>query len=325
MCSRFAKRCCRKNFGAASTIVRSCTHVSLVTRTHTFTVLTRPTDIRSFIRFRRFETFSLHQIIQEFRCNDVAWLSIPHVRRQPASDAIKLRQLCEELVFWFFDGLVMPILQGTFYITETAASRYKTVYFRHDDWTALCRPALQRLKEANFIKLDDGRQNFLKRTQPAATVLRLLPKPNGLRPIANLGKRNKKVGKPMTPSAAALTHRRLTGRATSRLASRSISCSRSHFMLLQRKRWARPAGCCSALTSAPQGKRRRHSVQHALWLVRHIRSCQDLQAVPRGRVWHSVCRRCIPRSPSDRFAADHRSISPSSTSKPPLIQSTKAS
>lgn len=48
---------------------------------------------------------------------------------------------------------MLPYLTGqnTFYITETAATRYETVYFLHEDWDVATQPHLRQL-EAELLE-----------------------------------------------------------------------------------------------------------------------------------------------------------------------------
>jgi telomerase reverse transcriptase len=44
-------------------------------------------------------------------------------------------------------------LETTFYITDSSAFRNQVMYFRQDDWEALCAPLLDRLTTTTFQRL----------------------------------------------------------------------------------------------------------------------------------------------------------------------------
>jgi telomerase reverse transcriptase len=48
----------------------------------------------------------------------------------------------------------MYLLQATFYITESSASRNRVLYFRQDDWESLCQPLIGQFTEKMFQKIE---------------------------------------------------------------------------------------------------------------------------------------------------------------------------
>jgi hypothetical protein len=145
--------------------------------------------------------------------------------------------IAQDLVFWFFSELLIPLLkvrallrfialspsphvthaQNTFYITETAATRYETVYHLHADWARVAEPHFAELergllepltavrlrlrprRSATSAELSAGNGStadasqdeayFARRATLGVSSVRLVPKPNGFRPIVNMGKR----------------------------------------------------------------------------------------------------------------------------------------
>lgn len=54
----------------------------------------------------------MHQLLQGFRIDDVAWLRAgPPTSRTPQSERNKRRELVEELVFWVFESCIVPLLR----------------------------------------------------------------------------------------------------------------------------------------------------------------------------------------------------------------------
>lgn len=154
-------------------------------------------SIGDFVRLRRYETFNLHHIAQSFRFADVDWALPPSAvsrhRRLSRSEAESRKALILELLYWLFDGLVIPLLRTTFYITETAAYRNKVLYFRQDDWHVLSRPVLGQLKQSIFEPLTRAEAlSMMSSRKLGYSHVRLLPKETGVRPIVNLRRRSTK-------------------------------------------------------------------------------------------------------------------------------------
>ena len=153
--------------------------------------------IGDFVRLRRYESFNLHQIAQSFRFTDVDWAlpsrAVTRKRRLSRQEAEERKRLVLELLYWLFDGLVIPLLRTTFYITETAAYRNKVLYFRQDDWHVLSRPVLGQLKESIFEPLTRAEAlSMMSSRKLGYSHIRLLPKETGVRPIVNLRRRSTK-------------------------------------------------------------------------------------------------------------------------------------
>jgi telomerase reverse transcriptase len=73
-------------------------------------------DVKDFINCRRFETLSLHHILQGFSTSECDWLmpSGLAARNQPrvsVTDALKRKELLEDFVFWYFDSFVSSLLK----------------------------------------------------------------------------------------------------------------------------------------------------------------------------------------------------------------------
>jgi telomerase reverse transcriptase len=78
----------------------------------------RALDLKEFIACRRFETLSLHHVLQNFSTTDCDWLIPPgqgplQQARVSVSDALKRRELLEDFVFWYFDSFVVPLLKAS--------------------------------------------------------------------------------------------------------------------------------------------------------------------------------------------------------------------
>lgn len=81
---------------------------------------------------------------------------------------------------------MLPLLHTCFYITDSGGDTPNALlYFRHCIWTPLRRVALSDLSEGLFDAPTDTLPNNSPR-QLSYSTLRLVPKPNGIRPIMNL-------------------------------------------------------------------------------------------------------------------------------------------
>lgn len=72
-------------------------------------------DVKDFIACRRYESLSLHHIVQGFSTSACDWLMPPGTgerqTRVPVSDALKRRELLEDFLFWYFDSFLLPLLR----------------------------------------------------------------------------------------------------------------------------------------------------------------------------------------------------------------------
>jgi hypothetical protein len=73
-------------------------------------------DVKQFIRCTRYETLTLHTILQNFSTSACDWLASASVgaqqqHRVSVSDALKRREMLEDFLFWYFDSFVLPLLK----------------------------------------------------------------------------------------------------------------------------------------------------------------------------------------------------------------------
>ncbi|KAG5926155.1 hypothetical protein E4U42_003572 [Claviceps africana] len=149
-------------------------------------------QVNCFVRLRRFESISLHEIIQGLRIADIAWLQPPQLQSQKTSqsDMGKRHEIMHEFLYFVFDSLLMPLIKSNFYVTEASTHRNQVFYFRHDIWRRIASPAISILKRDMFetVKLTQA-NSILDRRRLGFSSVRLLPKGNKLRPIMNLRRR----------------------------------------------------------------------------------------------------------------------------------------
>ncbi|KAJ5492091.1 Telomere reverse transcriptase [Penicillium expansum] len=152
-----------------------------------------------FIKLRRFESLSLHEVCKGIKITSIPWLEPPQVQttspsktrlKVALSDLHKRTELLHEFMFWIFDSILISLIRSHFYVTESQTHRNRLFYFRHDLWQHLTEQPFGELKATMFEELEPDRaQRVLARRSLGFGALRLLPKSTGLRPILNLRKR----------------------------------------------------------------------------------------------------------------------------------------
>ncbi|ODO06884.1 hypothetical protein I350_04244 [Cryptococcus amylolentus CBS 6273] len=144
---------------------------------------------RRFVTISQHETVSIHSILQDIRINDFEWLALGEKgKRVNQAEMEKRRMLVVDLLKWIFEGFLIPLLKNTFYITESANTKYETVYFTHDDWSHAAKPHFEGLKEKLLVSLTQAEKIVAESRKIGVSVVRLIPKPTGFRPIVNLGR-----------------------------------------------------------------------------------------------------------------------------------------
>lgn len=149
--------------------------------------------VDSFVRLRRFETTSLHDVMQGIALSNLQWLAPPNAdpkSNMSKSDFEIRKDIMSELLYYIFDSYLIPLIRSHFYVTESNTHRNQLFYFRHDVWKSLSEPALDLLKLEMFEEcstLELG--NAMAQRALGVSKVRLLPKEVGMRPIINLRRR----------------------------------------------------------------------------------------------------------------------------------------
>ncbi|GAA5844734.1 hypothetical protein JCM9279_002901 [Rhodotorula babjevae] len=150
--------------------------------------------ISAFIRMRRFESTTVHALLQGFSLTACAWLG-GNSQRSTAADMDKRKELLGEFLFWLFDGFVIDLVRTNFYVTDAATHQNRPLYFRQDDWNKICAPLLAQLGSSVFEQVPPEQLLPLQRARELGfSYVRLLPKETGVRPIVNLARRPIKLG-----------------------------------------------------------------------------------------------------------------------------------
>ncbi|KAH0538165.1 hypothetical protein FGG08_005223 [Glutinoglossum americanum] len=150
-------------------------------------------NVDRFIRLRRFESLTLHEVLQGLKIIGIPWLTPPNLRptaKISLSDQNKRLSIFSEFVYYVFDSLLIPLIRSNFHVTETNVHRNRLLFFRHNVWRSLSEPALTTLKLSMFeeVKTATAKRLLDKRSLGFSQV-RILPKEVGVRPIVNLRRR----------------------------------------------------------------------------------------------------------------------------------------
>jgi telomerase reverse transcriptase len=159
--------------------------------TRNFAAIMRCVD--SFVCLRRYETKSLHEVMQGITLSDIQWLAPPKAdqkSKMAKSDFETRKNILSELLYYVFDSYLIPLIRSHFYVTESNAHRNQLLYFRQDVWKSLSEPALNSLKLEMFEECSAAELgNAMAQHALGVSKVRLLPKELGMRPIINLRRR----------------------------------------------------------------------------------------------------------------------------------------
>ncbi|WVY99367.1 hypothetical protein V8G54_025437 [Vigna mungo] len=110
----------------------------------------------------------------------------PTKNRNDAMHVVK-RKLLEKWIFWYFSCLVVPLLQANFYVTEIGKGRHDIYYYAKPVWEKLVANTIVCFKGQRYSCLDDVVvHNILRDRRFGFSKLRLQPKEDGVRMVANL-------------------------------------------------------------------------------------------------------------------------------------------
>ncbi|KAJ1928213.1 hypothetical protein IWQ60_002241 [Tieghemiomyces parasiticus] len=169
-----------------------------------------PANRRAICRFiSRFisaplgDVFTMSDLLSGLRVEDFHWaLFSPRSTRLPRAHRVSALRKAQELVlsflWWLIEGLVIPLVQGFFYVTESAETRLHLLYYRHDTWRRLTHPTLRATLDHMYRTVPTNQlvATFARRKLGCAS-LRLMPKRNGLRLITNYSARNVRLVAPL--------------------------------------------------------------------------------------------------------------------------------
>lgn len=171
-------------------------------------------SIACFVSLRRHETFYVQHILNKLQVKGFLWFNMrrcvpekptrnrreSHVAKQSekgrqtsARERMTFGQMMlEDWLHWFFASLIVPLIRAHFYVTESEHHRQNILYYRKPVWSKIQSLALRGLMSTSFTKLSPTSvAALLQKRAFGFSQIRLLPKHNGVRPIANLGNPSK--------------------------------------------------------------------------------------------------------------------------------------
>ena len=108
-----------------------------------------------FIRLRRFEQCSVHQLMQGVRPADMPFVTTaPHGEasaRVPPQQAAARQRMTERWVLWLFACMVSPLVRAHFYATDGEATRQSVVFYRKPVWARLAVLAERQLARRGWM------------------------------------------------------------------------------------------------------------------------------------------------------------------------------
>lgn len=71
--------------------------------------------MKLYITSRKYETPTLHAVLQDFKTTDCDWLEPPGrdgaQKKATLGDSLKRRELLEDFMFWYFDEFLLNLLR----------------------------------------------------------------------------------------------------------------------------------------------------------------------------------------------------------------------
>ncbi|KAK6933776.1 Telomerase ribonucleoprotein complex - RNA-binding domain [Dillenia turbinata] len=165
-------------------------------------------NIAKFIRLRRFEKFSPKQCMQKLKMSGLPFIANKHSMCYSSkqvgkkfSQLVERGHRCEQndhefalkhkimegWIVWLFSRLVIPLVRTNFYVTETEYGKHNVFYYRKSTWKLLTKSTISMLKDQSYKLLDEKTvKDIISDRSFGFSRVRLCPKQNGLRALANL-------------------------------------------------------------------------------------------------------------------------------------------
>ena len=160
-------------------------------------------DLATYVKLRRYESFSLKEAMMGLKISDFTWVKSPsqcsknsknpssHV---PLSESLYQKKLVEKWITWVFTHFIIPILQWNFYITENGLHKNRIFYYRRSVWAKIRKLAISEMKSTLFEVVPQEKALLtLKQRAFGFSYLRILPKSINIRPILNFGRKPKPI------------------------------------------------------------------------------------------------------------------------------------
>lgn len=171
--------------------------------------------IASFVSLHRHETFHVQHLLSKLQSSNSAWPDFKEngeKRRKISSEVSEIpvaqmktkesgcssylwdlpQTMLQDWLHWLFIEIIVPLLRSHFYITEAENHRQNVLYYRKPVWAKIHMLSLNHLVAECYTRLDPGAvAAVLEKRVLGFSRIRMLPKHNGVRPIANLSSRTR--------------------------------------------------------------------------------------------------------------------------------------
>ncbi|KAJ3213899.1 hypothetical protein HK099_007127 [Clydaea vesicula] len=145
-------------------------------------------SVKKFIKMTKFESISINQLLCGIKISNCSWVFPSKKNHISTSNFEKGREMMGSFLFFLFDSIILPLIKGHFYVTESSSHKHRLFYFRNDVWELLLQPTVEKLTRFN-LKLIGKKNNFTNVPEVEPSNIRFLPKEKGFRPIINLGRK----------------------------------------------------------------------------------------------------------------------------------------
>jgi hypothetical protein len=149
-------------------------------------------SVRTFTKLRRREKLSNKHIMQGIRITQLSWLTGDRKRKASLSRTEHQSATADVLTVlrWIFRALIIPLLRCNFHVTESEFSAKRVLYYRKPVWSVFRSMSMRKLLKSQFIEITQSEaRKRLQSQYMGFSRLRLLPKSTGVRPIAQLSRR----------------------------------------------------------------------------------------------------------------------------------------
>ncbi|KAL7603250.1 hypothetical protein Lser_V15G15665 [Lactuca serriola] len=148
-------------------------------------------NISKFIRLRIYEKFSLHQCMHKLKTSNFSFLSNNHSFCNSSNIDHKFGEVKQRIlgrwIYWFFTSFIVSLIQANFYVTESEHGRLDVFFYEKSIWEKLMKSSVSSLKDKCYSLLDvNDVKKILSSRKFGFSRVRFCPKPNGIRPLANL-------------------------------------------------------------------------------------------------------------------------------------------
>jgi hypothetical protein len=176
-------------------------------------------SVKVFVALRRRERLPNKILTHGVRVTQMAWLYGEKQKESKLSrsDHEAANILTLKVLRWLFRGFIIPLLRSNFYVTETEFSAKQVLYYRKPVWSLFRSLSMKKLLQNQFTELNEAEvRKHITSQIMGFSRLRLVPKTTGVRPIAQLSRRQM-VHLPETTEKIQASKRALPGDCTDRL------------------------------------------------------------------------------------------------------------